>query len=134
MHFSSALLSLILELLRAYRLADKRKPLIFRLSPWGSQPDPKTLIPLSDKTDHNTMSRGGLPPDWSTEHDIFICHLDVRGYSNRAILRKVRLVFPSFCTWVIREDVLDRRLRALDRSCKDYFSRSIDEYEWSALL
>ncbi|KAI9788788.1 MAG: hypothetical protein M1816_006569 [Peltula sp. TS41687] len=76
------------------------------------------------------MSRTLLPPTWSEEHDIFICHHDSQGHSIPYILSQIRKVFPGLNGDVIRAEVLDRRLRMLDQKGTDYFSRNVDGFWW----
>lgn len=50
------------------------------------------------------------------------------------IQAKLREIFPAFGGEIIRDDVLDRRLRMLDLRCTDYFSRSVDGFWWGRVL
>lgn len=72
----------------------------------------------------------GLPEKWTTEHDVFICHLDSLDYTIPSIQAMIRQVFPDLSRDVIRASVLDRRLRILDMVGVDYFSREVSEFKW----
>ena len=80
------------------------------------------------------MAPSGLPPQWTTEHDVFICHLDATGHFVPSILAKLREIFPELRREVIREPAIDRRLRMLDMGGKDYFRRPVNDFPWSTLI
>jgi hypothetical protein len=71
---------------------------------------------------------------WSTEHDIFICHLDSKGYLLDAICHRLREFWPDFRKEGIKDLHVDRRLRVLDQSCNDYFKRSVGEFRWAEMV
>ncbi|KAI9774866.1 MAG: hypothetical protein M1840_000082 [Geoglossum simile] len=77
------------------------------------------------------MSRSNLPFGWSTEHDIFICHLDAKGYFLDAICYELRNEWINFKIEGIKEVNVDRRLRVLDQSCNNFFARNVTEFKWA---
>ncbi|KAI9859239.1 MAG: hypothetical protein M1813_007013 [Trichoglossum hirsutum] len=80
------------------------------------------------------MSRSHLPTGWSAEHDIFICHLDAKGYLIDAICQRLREFWPDFRKDGLKEVHVDRRLRMLDQADNDYFKRNVAEFRWATKI
>ncbi|KAL9001981.1 MAG: hypothetical protein Q9188_005077 [Gyalolechia gomerana] len=69
-------------------------------------------------------SSAGLPDNWSTEMDEFICYSDAIGdLPVKVIIISLKKRFPSLNMFAISESAIERRLFCLDRMDNDYFKK-----------
>ncbi|KAL8940153.1 MAG: hypothetical protein Q9216_002971 [Gyalolechia sp. 2 TL-2023] len=69
-------------------------------------------------------SSAGLPDNWNTEMDEFICYSDAIGdLPVKVIIISLKKRFPSLNMYAISESAIERRLFCLDRMDNDYFKK-----------
>ncbi|KAL8950164.1 MAG: hypothetical protein Q9222_003792 [Ikaeria aurantiellina] len=85
--------------------------------------------PFPFKRDYGMAARrvpssAGLPDNWSTEMDEFICYSEAVGdVPARMLILSLKKRFPELNPYAISETAIERRLYCLDRMDNNYFKR-----------